>query len=336
MLKKIIAAVGDAYRNNQDHTENSGTTVARIRSGMNNALYQVETEGGMFACKLCVADERHRAQREFTTLKLLDDLQVDVAPNPVGIDTSETLAPYPAVVYSWLGGATLNRSISTEQLEALSDALRRLHAVRFDEGVNLPIAWFHWFDREKYLTELAGFLDYYREWLETRIHNGPALAKRLTCLVEACSYTVRKFSVDISAAAVPLCLCHVDPNPANLIWGEDKRLRWVDWEYSGWGDPALDLAEYRWHERWHSLSDEQRAWLRGRYRPPDGDDAFWERVALWDHLLSCRWPFLTLRWLWSVHNGPERLRLTMHELRANELHQTLERLIQRAENMNGC
>jgi aminoglycoside phosphotransferase (APT) family kinase protein len=336
MLEKIVTAVGEAYRNNQDHGTNRGISVIRIRSGMNNALYRVGTDDGVFACKLCVADERRRAQREFATLQLLDDLNVDVGPRPLGLDESETLAPYPAVVYVWLDGVALDHSLSADQLEALRDALQQLHAIEPASNSTLPEAWFHWFDRELYLAELFGFLENYRGWLQTKVPNGAAMARRLSRLVEACSGSVRSRNVNISRAAVHMRLCHVDPNPANLIWSADKRLRWVDWEYSGWGDPALDLAEYRWHERWDSLSASQHAWLREQYNPPPGDDNFWDRVALWDCLLSCRWPFLTLRWLWSIYNGPERLRLTMQDVRAGELRLRLERLIQRAEQMNGC
>jgi Ser/Thr protein kinase RdoA (MazF antagonist) len=303
---------------------------------MNNALYRVETEDGAFACKLCVDDERRRAQREVFALQLLERLGKDLAPRPVGLDESRRLAPYPAVVYTWLDGNPLGRSANARQLEALCDALKTLHSIRPDGDPGWPEAWFHWFDRKQYLDELYRFLESYREWLVTRVTGGVELYRRLARLVEASVRSVTQRSVDISRDAVPLRLCHVDPNPANLIWGTDERLRWVDWEYSGWGDPALDLAEYRWHERWMGLREVDHAWLRNHYSPPEGDVEFWERVALWDCLLSCRWPFLILRWLWSVYNGPERLRLTMHEIRVSELRGKLERLLRRGERINHC
>jgi thiamine kinase-like enzyme len=40
----------------------------------------------------------------------------------------------------------------------------------------------------------------------------------------------------------------------------------VDWEYAGWGDPALDLADLRWHVVLDAVSEEQHAWLRAQYR----------------------------------------------------------------------
>jgi len=131
--------------------------------------------------------------------------------------------------------------------------------------------------------------------------------------------------------SVPLRLCRVDPNLVNTVWGGDGRVRWVDWEFSGWGDPALDLAELRWHAASVEMSEAQHAWLRDNYRPPDGDHSFEERLAVWDHLRATRWPFLILRWLWSEYHGPDRLRLTRPVAEPAELHARLVYFIERAE-----
>jgi thiamine kinase-like enzyme len=144
---------------------------------------------------------------------------------------------------------------------------------------------------------------------------------------------VRERRVDLSRSAVPLRLCHVDPNPGNMIWGPDGQMRWVDWEYSGWGDPALDLAEYRWHAGWLAAPEDQHDWLRDNYEPPAGDETFWERLAVWDRLLAARWPFLMLRWLYSARNGSERMRLTVQDVHVSGLQERLERLMERAEGL---
>jgi len=72
-----------------------GVTVHRIAGGANNALYRVEAGGQSCACKLCVADERHRAAREYGTLQLLHAAGLDVAPHPLWLDESCTVLPYP-------------------------------------------------------------------------------------------------------------------------------------------------------------------------------------------------------------------------------------------------
>ena len=45
--------------------------VERVSGGANNALYQVESDGRVYACKLCVVDERRRAAREWEAMRLM-------------------------------------------------------------------------------------------------------------------------------------------------------------------------------------------------------------------------------------------------------------------------
>jgi thiamine kinase-like enzyme len=123
----------------------------------------------------------------------------------------------------------------------------------------------------------------------------------------------------------------VDPNLANAIWSRDGSIRWVDWEYGGWGDPALDLADVRWHAALEGVSEAQHARMRNNYVRPTDDPSFEERLAAWDRLLLTRWPFLILRALWSAHNGPDRVRLTRPRASPTELRARLVRTIERAE-----
>jgi len=79
------------------------------------------------------------------------------------------------------------------------------------------------------------------------------------------------------------------------------------------------------------LSPAQHAWLRIHYRRPADDDGFEARLAAWDHLVATRWPFLVLRVLWSLSNGPDRLRLSQPEHDPAELRARMVRFIERAE-----
>ena len=76
-------------------------------------------------------------------------------------------------------------------------------------------------------------------------------------------------------------------------------------------------------------------WLRDNYCRPEDDPGFEERLAVWDHLLMTRWPFLVPRMLWSVYNGADRLRLTQPDLDPAELRTRLVRFIERAERPSG-
>ena len=312
-------------------------TVRRVTGGANNALYRIETDGHYYACKLCVADERRRAAREYGTLRLLHAAGLDVAPRPLWLDASRTIVPFPAVVYRWLPGESLSPSPAAQQLAALLESYHRIHTLRQRdyERFGLLDAWFHWFDFELYLAELHDFLGEYGAWLAATDPDGQGLRDRLAWLVDSCAEVIAALAVNPGREHVPLRLCRVDPNLANTVWGEDGRLRWVDWEYSGWGDPALDLAELRWHAALAELSELQQAWLRENYRRPAGDPGFGERLAVWDRLLATRWPFLILRRLWSEHHGSDRVRLTQPACDPAELRARLVRFIERAEDFAG-
>ncbi len=105
-----------------------------------------------------------------------------------------------------------------------------------------------------YIEELNDFIEKYAPWLRRISNEGQALSKRLERLVRIGEERLSSMRVELGWGAFPVCLCHVDPNSNNAILEADGRVRWIDWEYSGWGDPALDLAEYRWHIAYADLS----------------------------------------------------------------------------------
>ena len=213
-----------------------------MAGGANNALYRVTGDGQQIACKLCVPDDRQRAAREYGVMQLLRSAGADVAPEPLWLDESCTLAPFPVVMYRWLSGEPLPMDMTGAQWTAFAGTIQQIHALRQancgDSG--LPDAWFHWFDVEAYLAELEGHVA--AVWSLVVGH----LAGRRQPAGAPGSHRrnlqhlrLRASGVDLARDRVPLSLCRVDANRLNAIWGVDGRLRWVDWEYSGWGDPAL-------------------------------------------------------------------------------------------------
>jgi Ser/Thr protein kinase RdoA (MazF antagonist) len=332
-IDAALRLVSRAVEMNLDFLGEEPNFVRRVHGGMNNALYHVSLDGIEVACKLCVPDERQRARREHSALRLLWESGIDLAPKPCGLDESLRWLPYPTVLYAWLPGEPLGSAPTHEQWRELQHNYQRLHALRsesFPEAA-LPVAFFHWLDRSPYLDELSGFLSDLGPWLRDSRRDGPQLYTRLEGLVEGCRARFAAQHVELGPEAVSLRLCRVDPNPANIILGPDARLRWVDWEYSGWGDPALDLADLRWHAAFLDLPLSWHAQFRAGYQPPEGDPAFGQRLSLWDDLLSVRWPFLVLRLLWSQAKGPDRLRLTRPSMEPMTLWTRFERLLARAE-----
>jgi thiamine kinase-like enzyme len=337
MLPDILRVVNFAHRQDLPDYQDGGWQVQRIYGGMNNALYRVELDGQVFACKLCVSDERRRAEREYAALELLQLRRLDLAPRPLGVDLSASILPYPVVVYQWCDGQSLNSNRNEYDLPILLNSLQRLHTCRpeLQDRHRLPFpvqkAWFHWFERAPYIRELDGFIEKYAPWLRRISNEGQALSLRLEQLVRIGGDRLSGMPVELGSSAFPVCLCHVDPNSTNAILGADGRVRWVDWEYSGWGDPALDLAEYRWHIAYASLSQSQHAGFRAAYQIPEDDPGFDQRLVFWDSLLAVRWPLLLMRWLWSREHGPDRLRLSTIEAEKTDLWGRLVWLTERAE-----
>jgi thiamine kinase-like enzyme len=74
--------------------------------------------------------------------------------------------------------------------------------------------------------------------------------------------------IEVARAGAPLRLCHNDLLNANFI-DDGERLRIVDWEYAGMGDPFFDLANYSIN---HGLDVEQRRRLLEAYAGTAGDE----------------------------------------------------------------
>jgi Ser/Thr protein kinase RdoA (MazF antagonist) len=126
-----------------------GVTVQRVTGGNNNALYRVETDGQVYACKLCVPDWRHRAACEYESLCLFHSSGLDIAPEPVWLDASCQIVPYPAVVYRWLHGASLGARLTQAQLAAVLASVQLMHTLTPDGHPGIRDSWFHWFDWQR-------------------------------------------------------------------------------------------------------------------------------------------------------------------------------------------
>ena len=171
----IVATAYSAGADTHTRTED-GVAIQRVAGGYNNALYRIDTAGARYACKLCIPDERQRAAREYGALRLLQLSRVDVAPEPLWLDESCSILPFPSIIYRWLPGAALKPPLAQGQLEAFLTSYRRLHALQpGDQDFNLREAWFHWFAWEPYLVDLQALLDAYGTWLAASDSQGPVL-----------------------------------------------------------------------------------------------------------------------------------------------------------------
>ena len=251
---------------------------------------------------------------------------------PLWLDESCSVVPYPAVAYRWLRGTPLGPNPTEQQLAALIDSIQRLHDIKpGDAGdVGLRDAWLHWFDFTQYLDELKALLTEYGAWLVGADAQGGQLRRRLARLVEDCSAFVAGSQADPSRSA---CRCAV---PRRSKHGERPVVRRRQASMGGLGIQRLGRPRARPGgpavARGFGRAQFGRARPVARQLPPAGrDTGFEERLAVWDRLIATRWAFLILRWLWSAHEGPDRERLTQPANDVTALRVRLVRFIERAE-----
>jgi aminoglycoside phosphotransferase (APT) family kinase protein len=264
---------------------------------MNNSLFRVQVAGETYACKLFVVDERRRAYREWAALNQVWRGGLSLAPRPVAYLPDGPL-PVPAVIYGWVDGVSLTHEpLTADFLVELVNTLWRIHRVPLAPAPEVLTA-FHQPSRfTDYLTEIQTNTEQIRAWVgqtnakpQLLAHRIADLAELLPALVEA----LRLAEAAIGDARLDdICpadsLIRVDGNLDNILRGADKRLTFVDWEYSGLGDPAYDLAELRWHPAAWDLPGEWWDAALAAYAPLPGDSSFAQRLALFNRLLPIWW-----------------------------------------------
>lgn len=332
LFEDLIMAAFQMLRAGDREHRSGEFELTRVFGGANNALVFACGDGRTLAIKLCVRDERRRARREWEALRLLREVGLTVAPEAIFMIENDTRLPYDGILYTWLEGDPLSKPIQNFPSAALIESIQQYSRCRATSEVfeRLMPAWFHWFNYQVYLDELHGFLGQFQEWLDHSRVDGREIHRRLKILVDICEERVQFSRGSPAKEKIPLCLCHVDPNLANAIFCDGK-VRWVDWEYSGWGDPALELSDLRWHASMEDLQLELAEMLRARYQPFQDDAGFYDRLAAWDHILAARWPFLVLRWIFSQEFGEKRQRITQPVVAAGQLWERFYRLLERAE-----
>jgi thiamine kinase-like enzyme len=63
----------------------------------------------------------------------------------------------------------------------------------------------------------------------------------------------------------------------------------VDWENSGWADPAFDIADMLAQPAYFDLSDSHREWIRETYAKMMRDDLAVGRIQIYENLMNVFW-----------------------------------------------
>src|SRR6185295_4315285 len=80
----------------------------------------------------------------------------------------------------------------------------------------------------------------------------------------------------------------------------------VDWENSGWGDPAFELADAMAHPAYAGVSGARWEWAIDVYCRLVGDPAAATRIATYYPLMLAWWAARLARMLYEVPRGLDR------------------------------
>ncbi|MBC8171856.1 MAG: aminoglycoside phosphotransferase family protein [Anaerolineae bacterium] len=270
----------------------AGYQVQRVSGGSNNLLYRATGDGGDFAIKFTLNDGRDRAGREYHALIVLFDYGLDVAARPVLLERDRYSRPL--VVQTWIPGEIHDYPPQTE-----ADWLRLLRYLNIihqitPQQASLPL--------QPAIVSPAS-PDECRRIVQEQVnripeHERPAVLNQVLQRFE---------NLPVPAWDTPqIRLIRSDANNSNFVWTPDT-LHSVDWEYSGWGDPAFEIVDLVMHPAYLSLTSEQRAWVLMTYcelaREYHSDNTLEQRMQVYSQTMAAWWVARFCRYLYEIPRG---------------------------------
>lgn len=264
-----------------------GWSVTPIKGGVNNLIYRATSTSTDLAVKFTLRDARGRAQREYQALTALQQRGLHLAPTPIWLETDRY--PHPVVVQEWLEGEVMTIPPRTDAAwERLLQLYAAVHRVT-PQTTELPIqtgvfAATSQAEARELVFEQADLIP-----KRARPAELEALLKSLE-------------SVSTSDAKAERVLCHIDANVSNFIDCAGE-LYAVDWEGSGWSDPAFELANLMTHPAYLDVPRSRWKWVVSAYAHLSRNDAIPERVEAYHPYLLAFWVARFARTLYEVPRG---------------------------------
>ncbi len=272
-----------------------------ILGGANNLLYRATRGGEDYAVKFTVRDSRNRAGREFAALRALEEAGLNIAPRAVWLDLDHF--PHPVVVQTWLDGETLSGPPETDgDWRALIEHFCAIHSLTPTQTtIHIEPATINCARGAAGKQMVAQHLD--------RLPPEGRSPRMMALLARFEAWTPPEWGTS------PVSLCRVDPNWRNFIRLPDQERRSyasVDWENSGWGDPAFEIADLMTHPAYESVPSVRWAWLIEKYAEQRSRTAQDTNAALrirtYYTVMLMWWVIRWARYLYEIPRGlDERL-----------------------------
>ncbi len=269
--------------------ELEGWRIAPLPGGRNNRLFKLSNASLSVVAKFTMRDARDRAGREYNALLSLAAAGLAIAPLPFLLDRDAYCQP--VVVQEWVDGEPLQHPPNDDVgWERLAELLTLTHRLRpgDEAGSLLPAV----------LTAhtAAGALQIVRDELG-KMPEGERLPEVAAAAARLERQSLSRWPVP------PPTLVRCDPNVRNVIrrpgvWA------YVDWEYSGWGDPAYDVAELMLHPSYIAVPEARWAWFCNRVL--DGDATARARVSVYRKTINVWWLARLSRLRYETPRGLDR------------------------------
>lgn len=269
--------------------------VIPVRGGANSLVYRATDSESDLAIKFMVRDSRQRARREYLALTALQQSGLQMAPLPIFLD--ETRYAQSVMVQSWLDGRVVDAPPAAEaEWQRLIEQHALMHSVSAAK-VDLPLR----------AVISPNSLASCHESIQAQLQRIPA-AKR-TPELQTLVARFRTLPVPEWPTAPPT-LCHDDANITNFV---RRAGQWatVDWENSGWGDPAFDIADLMAHPGYMAVEQSRWSWVVQTYCDMIGQPATARRI----------WVYYQKMLVWWV----ARLERALHEIPAGLDQRLVER-----------
>lgn len=252
-----------------------GWYVERVTGGRNNLLFHATRNEQDIAVKFTRRDARDRAGREFNSLSVLSTLGLAIAPLPVLLDRDRF--PLPVIVQTWMKGeASAKAPANREDWTHLLEHYAVVHTIAPDYvHRSVAHAVMDFSSAQEAVRYVLGEIGAISE------HQRPAelvaLARRLEL-------------ANLPAWHEPeITLGRCDPFIANFI---RRPAAWasVDWENSGWCDPAFEIGDLMTHPCYRTISEDTWEWyVEAAADCHPGDTNFVERVRTYRTIMQVRW-----------------------------------------------
>jgi aminoglycoside phosphotransferase (APT) family kinase protein len=268
-----------------------GWRIAPVTGGRNNLLYRATGAPGDLAIKFTVRDERDRVGREFGSLSALRQAGLSIAPEPVLLDRSRY--PQPVVVQSWLEGEVCATAPTKDaEWEKVAQHLASIHTVTPDRTAqSLPWATINANDAKEG-----------KQRVRAQVAHIPAEARSPGLRALLRRFEAAQFPAWPKA---PVTLCRLDNNIENYI---RRPGQWasVDWEYSGWGDPAFEVANLVTHVAMMEVPPSRWAWFVERSCDLMEDESAPLRIGVYCEIMRVWWVARLARYLYELPRGRDR------------------------------